>query len=115
MLVSTILIAELQPKHMSNPTGPLSPHGGGRGYPSTNRKVLGVQQLPANLLFCPGQGAHPTAYLVVGVGIEQSLLVAQLGWGGQQDVLQVPLHQRGKQQCWGLLQMLSCWQARVWS
>lgn len=51
MLVSTILIAELQPKHMSNPTGPLSPHGGGRGYPSISRKVLGVQQLPAIVYF----------------------------------------------------------------
>lgn len=51
MLVSTILIAELQPKHMANPTGPLAPHAGGRGYPSIGRKVLGVQQLPANLYF----------------------------------------------------------------
>lgn len=29
-------------------------------------------------------------------------------------MLQVPLHQRGKQQWWRRLQMLSCWQARVW-
>lgn len=51
MLVSTILIAELQPKHMSDHTGPLSCHGGGRGYPSTSRKVLGAQQLLVNLYF----------------------------------------------------------------
>lgn len=53
------------------------------------------------------------AYLVVGVGVQQSLLVAQLGWGGQQEVLQVPLHQGGGQQRWGLPQMLSRWQAWV--
>lgn len=28
-------------------------------------------------------------------------------------MLQVPLHQWGKQQWWGLLQVLSCWQAGV--
>lgn len=32
-------------------------------------------------------------YLVVGVGMQQSLLVAQLGWWGQQQVLQVALSQ----------------------
>lgn len=53
------------------------------------------------------------AYLVVGVGVEQSLLIAQLGRGGQQEVLQVPLHQGGGQQWWGLPQMLSRWQAGV--
>lgn len=53
------------------------------------------------------------AYLVVGVGVEQSLLVAQLGLGGQQEVLQVPLHQGGGQQRRGMPQMLSRWQAGV--
>lgn len=72
-----------------------------------------MQQVPTNL-YCSGERAHPATYLVVGVGIEQSLLIPQLGWGGQQDVLQVPLHQRGEQQWWGLLQMLRCWQTRVW-
>lgn len=53
------------------------------------------------------------AYLVVGVGVEQSLLVAQLGWLRQQEVLQVPLHQGGGQQRRRLSQMLSRWQAGV--
>lgn len=86
-----------------------------QGVPQHQQKSTGSATAPCQfLLFCPGEGAQPPAYLVVGVGIEQSLLVAQLGWGGQQDMLQVPLHQWGKQQWWGLLQVLSCWQAGVW-
>lgn len=50
-------------------------------------------------------------YLVVGVGVQQGLLVTQLGRRGQQQVLQVALSQARGQQWWGLPQVLGCRQA----
>lgn len=65
--------------HVKPHRSPLTPWWR-QGVPQHQEKGAGSPAAPCqSLLFLPGKCAHSPAYLVVGVGIEQSLLVAQLG------------------------------------